>query len=243
MDRPNHKTARPREDGKKLRPSLEPTTRSDSSLSRPAASRAQLLLLFLGAQSFFLSFLYSNLNIICQSHLLFIDSGQHDSKETNRSLFSFFLLPFPHSLDAQQKKMGKRFWCIQNFHHNRHPSLLPWTNGRRLGEAAGASLLGTTEREMADRERERERESGVIRQQPFARFFYQQRARLVRFLVWHLADRPNWEPPTADFKSNRDGTAMKSKLQRRRLRCRHDAPGLLFFFFAGPSRCLRFLFV
>ena len=101
---------------------------------------------------------YSNLNIICQSHLLFIDSGQHDSKETNRSLFSFFLLPFPHSLDAQQKKMGKRFWCIQNFHHNRHPSLLPWTNGRRLGEAAGASLLGTTEREMADRERERERE-------------------------------------------------------------------------------------
>ena len=108
--------------------------------------------------SFFLSFLYSNLNIICQSHLLFIDSGQHDSKETNRSLFSFFLLPFPHSLDAQQKKMGKRFWCIQNFHHNRHPSLLPLTNGRRLGEAAGASLLGTTEREMADRERERERE-------------------------------------------------------------------------------------
>ena len=83
----------------------------------------------------------------------------------------------------------------------------------------------------------------MIRQQPFARLFYQQRARLVRFLVWHLADRPNWEPPTADFKSNRDGTAMKSKLQRRRLRCRHDAAGLLFFFSPGrAAACASFLY-
>ena len=39
---------------------------------------------------------------------------------------------------------------------------------------------------------------------------------------------------------------MKSKLQRRRLRCRHDAPGLLFFCFffrrAEPPVCASFLY-